>query len=101
MNGKHFSFQIDRSNKLERIACTLGIVGGIGASLVANFQELNVIVVHGIGAAMAFIGGVAYIWLRTVASDFQKTIRWPICVLATASLLICTIAGGLSILAYT
>lgn len=94
------SLQVDKTNRHERIALWLGIVSGIGASLVANFQELNVLAIHGLGALMAFGGGVSYVWLRTVASDFQKKIRLPICALATLSLLACSVAGAISFLGY-
>ena len=92
---------MDRTNRLERSARWFGLLSGIGASLVANFQELNVLIVHGIGALMAFGGGVTYLWLRTFASDFQKKLRLPICVIATASLVTCIIAGGIAMLEYT
>lgn len=92
---------MDEPNNLERIAYKVGIVSGIGASIVANFQELNVLVVHGIGALMAFGGGVSYLWLRTFASGFQRKQRWPICALASVSLLACAVGGGVAVLEYT
>ncbi|XP_018494365.1 DNA damage-regulated autophagy modulator protein 1 [Galendromus occidentalis] len=96
----HLYQLVDKENRLERISVWFGITAGIGASLVANFQELNVLLIHIVGALLAFGGGVIYLWLRTFASDFQRKIRWPICVLASVSLLACAIAGAISLAKY-
>ncbi|KHN72428.1 DNA damage-regulated autophagy modulator protein 1 [Toxocara canis] len=40
----------------------LGFVVAFGVSLVANVQETSIPVLHGIGAFMAFLVGVIYIW---------------------------------------
>ncbi|KAF8568396.1 hypothetical protein P879_02197 [Paragonimus westermani] len=42
-----------------------GIIGSLGLSIVGNFQQKSVEVVHVIGAVMAFIGSIAYILITT------------------------------------
>lgn len=54
-------------------AFVLGIVITMGVSIVGNFQETNVIVVHLIGAFMAFGVGFFYILLQTIIA--YKTAR--------------------------
>lgn len=53
----------------------VGLVGCIGMSIVANFQELAVPSVHDGGALVAFIFGVLYITLQTIIS-FKSSPQW-------------------------
>ncbi|MCL4124652.1 UNVERIFIED_CONTAM: hypothetical protein GTU68_042268 [Idotea baltica] len=46
----------------------IGTLAAFGISLVANFQETNVLSVHLVGALMAFGGGVVYLWLQALCS---------------------------------
>lgn len=47
-----------------KIALWIGLLSCFGLSLVANFQETNVIVVHLTGAFLCFGLGTVYIWLQ-------------------------------------
>ncbi|KAK7499959.1 hypothetical protein BaRGS_00008807 [Batillaria attramentaria] len=64
-------YETDGSRGLHRtnnVALGLGLTGAFGILLVANFQESNVIVVHLIGAFLAFGIGSVYLWLHTYIS---------------------------------
>jgi hypothetical protein len=57
--------------KWRSISCALlflGYTSAFGVSMVANFQESNVIYVHYTGALMAFGCGLIYAWAQTVFS---------------------------------
>ncbi|KYQ56178.1 DNA damage-regulated autophagy modulator protein 2 [Trachymyrmex zeteki] len=49
-------------------ALIFGLMSTAGLSIVANFQETSVIVVHLIGAFLCFGGGTAYFWSQAVCS---------------------------------
>jgi len=51
--------------RLNQIALFFGACSSLGVSLVANFQEKNVISVHIIGAMMAFVLGTVYCFIQT------------------------------------
>lgn len=46
----------------------LGYFSAFGMSLVANFQETSVAMVHFIGAMIAFFGATIYIWGQIILS---------------------------------
>lgn len=46
--------------KWNSTALVVGVLGCLGMSLVANFQETTVVAIHGLGAVMAFGIGSAY-----------------------------------------
>jgi hypothetical protein len=50
--------------KQNKVALWIGFLSCFGLSLVANFQETNVIVVHLTGAFLCFGLGTVYIWLQ-------------------------------------
>jgi hypothetical protein len=50
--------------KHNKIALWTGLLSCFGLSLVANFQETNVIVVHLTGAFLCFGLGTLYVWLQ-------------------------------------
>lgn len=50
--------------KWNRWALIFGLIATSGLSIVANFQETSVIVVHLIGAVLCFGGGTAYFWTQ-------------------------------------
>ncbi|CAH8828582.1 unnamed protein product [Trichobilharzia szidati] len=59
----------------------LSLIAGIGLTMVGNFQQVNVELVHDIGAAMAFYGTTLYIFLCAyVSSRYLKT-HWCIWIL--------------------
>lgn len=59
--------------RLNKVALVFGIVSSLGASVVANFQEDAVSVVHIIGALMVFGGGILYCWVQSFISYKMKT----------------------------
>ncbi|XP_055330350.1 DNA damage-regulated autophagy modulator protein 2-like [Paramacrobiotus metropolitanus] len=50
---------------LSRLSVTLGLISSFGVSLVANFQEVNQIELHIVGANMVFGLGAIYMWVET------------------------------------
>ncbi|XP_046434432.1 DNA damage-regulated autophagy modulator protein 2 isoform X1 [Neodiprion pinetum] len=68
------SYQFNASlPKWNRAALILGLLTCLGLSMVANFQETNVIVVHLIGALVCFGCGTAYFWTQ-VSLDLIKVV---------------------------
>ncbi|XP_048357014.1 DNA damage-regulated autophagy modulator protein 1 isoform X2 [Sphaerodactylus townsendi] len=57
------------------ITLMIGVLGCIGMSIVASFQELAVPAVHDGGALVAFLSGVVYIVLQTVIS-YKSLPQW-------------------------
>ena len=57
--------------KLNRVSLILGLLSTLGLSLVANFQETSVIVVHFIGAFMCFGCGTLYFWAQVIPCLYQ------------------------------
>ncbi|XP_052065839.1 DNA damage-regulated autophagy modulator protein 1-like isoform X2 [Mytilus californianus] len=51
--------------KYNTVTFVMGITAALGISLVGNFQETNVIVIHLIGALLAFVVGSIYCWIQT------------------------------------
>uniref|UniRef100_A0A7E4VN14 DNA damage-regulated autophagy modulator protein 2 n=1 Tax=Panagrellus redivivus TaxID=6233 RepID=A0A7E4VN14_PANRE len=63
--------QHQQEGKWRSISCFLLFVGyasALGVSIVGNFQENNVIIVHYTGALLAFGCGLVYAWAQTVFS---------------------------------
>eukprot|EP00094_Tigriopus_californicus_P001586 TCALIF_01533-PA protein Name:"Similar to DRAM2 DNA damage-regulated autophagy modulator protein 2 (Homo sapiens)" AED:0.14 eAED:0.14 QI:0/-1/0/1/-1/1/1/0/201 len=56
------------SHRTNQVGLILGWIGALGISIVANFQETSVFVVHFIGAMMAFGVGTLYLWTQVYAS---------------------------------
>merc|ERR1711874_540421 len=50
--------------KLNTTSVWLGFLGALGVSVVGNFQETQVALVHFIGASMAFGLGTIYLWVQ-------------------------------------
>lgn len=46
------------------VTTIVGLLTCVGLDLMANFQETNVLVVHGIGILLCFWGGAVYIILQ-------------------------------------
>uniref|UniRef100_A0A1B6LP37 CWH43-like N-terminal domain-containing protein n=2 Tax=Graphocephala atropunctata TaxID=36148 RepID=A0A1B6LP37_9HEMI len=57
-----------RAEKLNRMGLWFGILSSFGLSLVANFQETNVIYVHFAGALLCFGIGTIYFWVQAILS---------------------------------
>jgi len=56
-------------NRYNRACLIIGWVAALGISFVANFQETSVLIVHMIGAWLAFGGGTMYCWVHTRMSQ--------------------------------
>lgn len=80
-------------SKLNRIAMWVGFGSCFGCSVVANFQETNVRIVHFVGAFTCFGLGTVYFWLQAIISHnilpFAGTLRFAYIRIGLASL--CTI----------
>lgn len=50
-------------------ALIFGLLSTFGLSVVANFQETSVLVVHFIGALLCFGGGTAYFWTQVCKTN--------------------------------
>ncbi|KAK0407009.1 hypothetical protein QR680_018946 [Steinernema hermaphroditum] len=60
--------QVGRWRTISCVLLWIGYTSAFGVSMVANFQENNVIIVHYTGALMAFGCGLLYTWAQTVLS---------------------------------
>lgn len=80
--------------QLNRAALVLGLVAALGLSIVANFQETNLLTVHLIGALLCFGPGTLYIWLQTALSFLVAPIinKRPMAFVRLAISFTCTIA---------
>nr|XP_015207481.1 PREDICTED: DNA damage-regulated autophagy modulator protein 1 [Lepisosteus oculatus] len=54
--------------RLNLAALCVGIIGCLGMCVVATFQETAIMVVHDLGALLAFVSGVIYILLQSIIS---------------------------------
>ncbi|XP_069696578.1 DNA damage-regulated autophagy modulator protein 2-like isoform X2 [Periplaneta americana] len=79
--------------KHNKIAMWIGFVSCFGLSLVANFQETNVIIVHLTGAFLCFGLGTVYIWLQAICSYYLHPLANSIAMahIRVALAMICTI----------
>ncbi|CAG0883191.1 unnamed protein product [Darwinula stevensoni] len=91
--------------RLNHASLWLGIIAAFGVSIVSNFQETSVFVVHMIGAFLAFGVGTAYIWLQTVLSYkmhpvvntlFMAHFRTALSLITTVFFFISSICGTLA-----
>ncbi|KAK2579592.1 hypothetical protein KPH14_010887 [Odynerus spinipes] len=90
-------------------ALILGLMTTLGVSIVANFQETSVIVVHMIGAVLCFGGGTAYFWTQAVCSFYlhplgcslrMAHLRMALSTFCTVCFFVIFITGVLASLAY-
>ncbi|XP_018378505.1 PREDICTED: LOW QUALITY PROTEIN: uncharacterized protein LOC108771097 [Trachymyrmex cornetzi] len=74
-------------------ALIFGLMSTAGLSIVANFQETSVIVVHLIGAFLCFGGGTAYFWTQAVCSFclYPSGCSLRVAQLRTALSIFCTV----------
>lgn len=79
--------------QLNKKAVWFGFASCLGISVVGNFQETNVRIVHLIGAFCCFGCGTVYFWLQAVISYLTKcVIRGPqYAYMRVAMSIICTI----------
>ncbi|XP_076471563.1 DNA damage-regulated autophagy modulator protein 1-like [Babylonia areolata] len=59
---------VRRKHIINRLCLVIGLVASLGISVVANFQEDNLLSVHLLGAGMAFGGAGLYCWLQSLIS---------------------------------
>ncbi|XP_015789360.1 DNA damage-regulated autophagy modulator protein 2 [Tetranychus urticae] len=66
---------------INKISFLIGILACLGMSMVANFQETNLIRVHLTGALMCFCSGGIYCWLQTwiTFKSYPHLNEKPIC----------------------
>ncbi|XP_015599824.1 DNA damage-regulated autophagy modulator protein 2 [Cephus cinctus] len=95
--------------KWNRMALIMGMISTIGLSIVANFQETSVVVVHLIGAFMCFGGGTAYFWTQAMCSYYLHPLgcsiriahlRLALSIFCTVCFFIILITGMLAHMAY-
>jgi len=65
---KYYALENWKLHILNDVSMFFGYCSALGALLVANFQETNVITVHIIGAFMTFIIGNIYCWIQSYLS---------------------------------
>ncbi|XP_074621927.1 DNA damage-regulated autophagy modulator protein 2-like [Acropora palmata] len=58
---------------VNKVSVAFGAISSLGACIVANFQEDEVIYVHITGAGMVFIGGILYCWIQSFISYKMKS----------------------------
>merc|ERR1711915_802963 len=76
--------------RVNTISLWLGLLGSLGVSLVGNFQETSVVVVHFIGASMCFGLGTFYLWIQVYISCYLKPSGSPRLILCIRVLLALT-----------
>ncbi|KAI4498707.1 hypothetical protein M0802_006174 [Mischocyttarus mexicanus] len=90
-------------------ALILGLTSTLGISIVANFQETSVLIVHMIGAILCFGGGTAYFWTQAVCSLYlhplgcslrMAHLRTALSTFCTICFFVIFITGFLAKLAY-
>lgn len=64
----HLSQESPRVLRMNTISLWLGWAASVGVSVVANFQETEVLYVHLAGATVALAGATVYTWVNTVMS---------------------------------
>lgn len=62
-------------NNLNKFTAIIGLTAAFGVSIVANFQETNMFIVHWIGAVMAFGGGAVYVCLQVRVTILSSIIK--------------------------
>lgn len=101
----HHPTLMETSAKMNRIALWLGIASCLGCSIVANFQETNVRIVHYIGALHCFGFGTAYFWLQAqltynvhpyVGSLRLAHVRLGLALLCTVFFMVVAVTGVIS-----
>ncbi|XP_078053796.1 DNA damage-regulated autophagy modulator protein 2-like isoform X1 [Augochlora pura] len=90
-------------------ALIFGLMSTFGLSVVANFQETSVLVVHFIGALLCFGGGTAYFWTQAVCTFYLHPLgcslrlahlRTGLSIFCTVCFFVTLITGVLSHLVY-
>lgn len=66
----HLSAESSKVLKFNLASLWIGWIGTFGVTLVANFQETSVSIVHFIGTFIAFGSSIIYMWLQTVMSYY-------------------------------
>lgn len=98
--------EVRRVVTVNKVAFGLGLVTALGVSLVGNFQETNILVVHLFGAFLAFgIGGI-YCYIQTWisyklpdmpgTSKFSRTTRLILCIADISLIITLVVASNLA-----
>uniref|UniRef100_U5ESK3 Putative conserved plasma membrane protein n=1 Tax=Corethrella appendiculata TaxID=1370023 RepID=U5ESK3_9DIPT len=87
------------------IGLWIGITSCLGISIVANFQETNVRIVHFVGAFLCFGAGTIYFWLQAIISYYLQPysgsmlkahIRLMLSVICTIFFIVASVTGVIS-----
>lgn len=103
--ANHHLELLETTVRLNNRSFWIGIVSCLGCSIVANFQETNVRIVHYVGAMLCFGCGTVYFWIQAMLSHnvHQYTgtllvaqIRLGLAALCTVFFLIAAMTGIIS-----
>lgn len=95
----------DHLMKQNKISMWIGFVSCLGISIVGNFQETNVRIVHYVGALNCFGCGTIYFWMQamlsyalqpTVGSKLKAHIRLGMAVVCTILFVVLSVTGIIS-----
>lgn len=101
----HLSSESTVVLRLNKVSVVTGWIGCFGVSLLANFQETSVIIVHMVGALMAFGSATVYCWLQTIKSfyvcplmnsRFVARLRASLSFILTSAFLTSVVAGAIA-----
>ncbi|CAN7998680.1 unnamed protein product [Ixodes hexagonus] len=101
----HLSQESPKVLRLNRVGLWLGWMASFGVSIVANFQETEVLYVHLCGAFLAVGVGTAYTWVHTrmsfhmqplVNTLFVARLRLFLSILATAAFISTAVTAPMS-----
>lgn len=70
--------QTTSATKLSWISLWIGLGSCLGISIVANFQETNVRIIHFVGAFICFGFGTVYFWLQACIVRPAAQHRWQL-----------------------
>ncbi|XP_053212159.1 DNA damage-regulated autophagy modulator protein 2-like [Panonychus citri] len=101
----HLSLESPKIMSRNRWSLFVGVIACLGLSIVANFQETNLIIVHLIGAFTCFGCGMIYCWIQTwisfkaypiVNSRSCAIFRFFLCTIMTITFVIQSVCGPLA-----
>lgn len=95
----------DHLSKNNKISMWVGFVSCLGISIVGNFQETNVRIVHYVGALCCFGCGTGYFWMQAmlsyalqpdIGSKMKAHIRLGMAVVCTILFIVLSVTGVIS-----
>lgn len=73
------NIESQRSSITGILGLWIGIGSCLGISIVANFQETNVRIVHFVGAFICFACGTIYFWMQVSVLNNKNNLKLKIC----------------------